>query len=87
MPKPVTSYLYGPLSDGSTIHYHFRRGRLSGTYKVNVKGFGFIGCVVKCFDGWSDSFVLNPLRKTRREAAEDLIDQWLVRRMADDDAV
>ena len=83
----VTSYLYGPLGDGSTVYYHFRKGKLHGTYQIIVDGFGFIGYVVKCIDGWSDSFVSNPLRKTRREAAEDLIDQWLVRNKADDDAV
>ena len=77
----VTYQLYNPPGGDYTIAYRFKKGKLHGSYEVEVDGAGFIGYVVKCIDGWSDSFVLNPLRETRREAAEDLINAWIVRKV------
>ena len=75
----VTYQLYNPPGGDYTIAYRFKKGKEAGAYEVNVEGFGFIGYVDKYRGGWASW--LNPCRETRREAAEDLIDAWIVRKV------
>ena len=69
----VTYQLYGPLGNGETVEYFFKKGK-AGAYDLHLSDAGYVGSVYKCGDGWSDSFTSIGKFNTRREASEAMID-------------